>query len=174
MHCLSRFQGRPRRIIFPIFAGAVKRLLAYRVPDHPPCGGVTGRCAVCVAFLNGLRNCLAGATATLICFRGAASEVAELRICGLWQRFDERAGYIRFRSGAAVNVKIRKNDQFRRATSLDSEFRATQSITSSTSCWPFGERLESLSVPRAPSSSTPSDGAAVPPCSRYRDRKSVV
>ena len=111
VHCLSRFQGRPRRIIFPIYAGAVKRLLAYKVPDHPPCGGVAGRCAVCVAFLHGWRNCLAGATATLICSRGA--EVAELQTCDLWQRFDERAGYTRFRGGAAVNVKIRKNDQFR-------------------------------------------------------------
>ena len=69
------------------------------------------RCAVCVAFLPGWRNCLAGATATLICSRGA--EVAELQICDLWQLFDERAGYTRFRGGAAVNVKIRKNDQFR-------------------------------------------------------------
>ena len=47
----------------------------------------------------------------LICPRGA--EVAELQTCDLWQRFDERAGYPRFRGGAAVNFKIRKNDQFR-------------------------------------------------------------
>ena len=108
MHCLSRFQGRPPRIIFLKYAGAVKRLLDYRVPDHPPCGGVAGRCSVCVAFLHRWRNCLAGATDTLICSRGAG--VAELQTCDLWQRFDERAGYTRFRGGAAVNVKIRKND----------------------------------------------------------------
>ena len=47
----------------------------------PPCGGVAGRCAVYVAFLHGWRNCLAGATATLICSRGA--EVAELQTCDL-------------------------------------------------------------------------------------------
>ena len=97
VQCLSRFQSRPRRIIFPIYASAVKRLLAYRVPDHPPCGGVAGRCAVCVAFLHGWRNCLAGGTATLICPRGA--EVAELQTCDLWQRFDERAGYTRSGAG---------------------------------------------------------------------------
>ena len=111
VHCLSRFQGKPRRLIFPIYAGAVKRLLAYRVPDHPACGGVEGLCAVCLAFLHGWRNCLAGATTTLICSRGA--EAAALQTCDLWQRYDEQAGYTRFRGGAAVNVKIRKNDQFR-------------------------------------------------------------
>ena len=93
----GRASGGPRRIMFSIDAGAVKRLLAYRVPDHPPCGGVAGRCAVCVAFLHGWRNCLAGGTATLICPRGA--EVAELQTCDLWQRFDERAGYTRSGAG---------------------------------------------------------------------------
>ena len=110
-HSLSRFQGRSRRIIFPIYAGAVRRLLRFRLPAHPPCGGVSGRCPVCTSFLHAWRSCLAGAVATLICSRCA--EVAELQVCDLWERFDEQAGYDRFRGGAAVNVKIRKNDQFR-------------------------------------------------------------
>ena len=78
-------------------------------------------------------------------------------------------------SGAGPQSTSRsvRTTSFARATGLDSEFRATQSMTSSTSCWPFGERLESLSVPRAPSSSTPSDGAAVPPCSRDRQGRSL-
>ena len=36
-----------------------------------------------------------------------------MQVCDLWRRFDELAGYLRFKGGAAVNVKIRKNDQFR-------------------------------------------------------------
>jgi hypothetical protein len=31
----------------------------------------------------------------------------------LWLRFDEQAGYERFKGGAAVNIKVRKNNQFR-------------------------------------------------------------
>ena len=79
VHCLSRFQGKPRQLIFSIYAGAVKRLLAYRVPDHPACGGVEGLCAVCLAFLHGWRNCLAGATTTLICSRGAEAAALQIR-----------------------------------------------------------------------------------------------
>jgi len=110
-HSLSRFQGRPRRLIFPIYAGAVRRLLGLRRPDHPPCGGVRGRCLICAEYLRAWRNCLAGAVATLTCSRCA--ETADLQVCDLWERFDEKAGYERFRGGAAVNVKVRKNDQFR-------------------------------------------------------------
>ena len=36
----------------------------------------------------------------------------QIQTCNLRQRYDEQAGYTRFRGGAAVNVKIRKNDQF--------------------------------------------------------------
>jgi hypothetical protein len=31
-----------------------------------------------------------------------------LQVCDLWKRFDEQAGYQRFKGGAAVNVKTRK------------------------------------------------------------------
>lgn len=111
VHSLSRFQGVPRRLIFPIYAGAVKRLLTQLPPAHPACRGVRGGCRVCASFLTTRRNCLAGATSTIICSRCA--EVADLQVCDLWQRFDEQAGHERFKGGAAVNVKVRKNDQFR-------------------------------------------------------------
>jgi hypothetical protein len=35
-----------------------------------------------------------------------------LQVCDLWKRFDELAGYLCFKGVAAVNVKIRKSDQF--------------------------------------------------------------
>lgn len=111
MHSLARFQGVSRRHVFPIYAGAVKRLLTLPHPAHPSCGGLRGGCPVCAAHLHARRDCLVGATATLICSRCA--EVAELQVCDLWLRFDEEAGYERFKGGAAVNVKVRKNDQFR-------------------------------------------------------------
>jgi hypothetical protein len=111
IHSLSRFQGVPRRIFFPIYAGAVKRLLSRKLPGHPACQGLRGGCAVCTRHLIARRNCLAGATSTVTCSRCA--EAAGLQVCDLWRRFDELAGYLRFKGGAAVNVKIRKNDQFR-------------------------------------------------------------
>jgi hypothetical protein len=40
IHSLSRFQGVPRRIFFPIYAGAVKRLLSLKLPGNPACQGV--------------------------------------------------------------------------------------------------------------------------------------
>jgi hypothetical protein len=111
IHSLSRFQGVPRRIFFPIYAGAVKRLLSLKLPGHPACQGLRGGCTICTRHLIARRNCLAGATSTVTCSRCA--EAAGLQVCDLWQRFDELAGYLRFKGGAAVNVKIRKNDQFR-------------------------------------------------------------
>jgi hypothetical protein len=39
--------------------------------------------------------------------------VAGLQSCDLWFDFDARAGYSRWKGGAAINVKVRKNDQFR-------------------------------------------------------------
>ena len=74
-----------------------------------------GRCATYAAFLYCWQNYLASATATLICSRCA--EVPELPVqvcqCDLWRWYEEQAGYTRFRGGAAVNVKISTNDQFR-------------------------------------------------------------
>ncbi len=34
---LARFQGTPRRLIFPIHAEAVRRLLLLQAPPHPAC-----------------------------------------------------------------------------------------------------------------------------------------
>lgn len=115
-HSLARFQGAPRRMIFPIYAGAVRRLLRYQRPEHGICAGFLGGCSVCVSFLHCRRDCLAGATGTLVCSRCA--EVADLQTCDLWRGYDEAAGYRQFRGGAAVNVKVRKNDQFREGHQL--------------------------------------------------------
>ncbi len=111
IHSLSSFQGVPRRIYFPIYAGAVKRLLSLKLPSHPACQELRGGCNICTRHLNTRHNYLASAASTVTCSRCA--EAAGLQVCDLWQRFDELAGYQRFRGGAAVNVKILKNDQFR-------------------------------------------------------------
>ena len=108
---LARFQGTPRRLIFPIHARAVRMLLLLPVPDHDACRGVRGGCRACREFLHKWRDCLLGAVATLICSRCA--EAGALQACDLWVDFDLEAGYLRWAGGAAVNVKIRKNDQFR-------------------------------------------------------------
>ena len=109
--CLARFQGSPRRLIFQIHARAVRRLLLFPVPAHDPCRGAQGGCVSCITFLHQWRDCLMGAVATLTCSRCA--EAAALQACDLWVDFDLGAGYRRWAGGAAVNVKIRKNDQFR-------------------------------------------------------------
>ena len=110
-HSLARFQGTPRRMIFPIHARAVRRLLLLPVPPHDGCGGVRGRCRICLDFLYRWRDCLAGATGTVTCSR--CEEVAMLQSCDLWLNYDGKAGWRKFKGGAAVNVKVRKNDQFR-------------------------------------------------------------
>ena len=108
---LARFQATPRRLIFPIHARAVRRLLLLPVPEHDGCGGPEGGCVVCIRFLHRWRDCLAGATATVTCSRCA--EAGGLQACDLWVGYDERAGHRRWAGGAAVNVKVRKNDNFR-------------------------------------------------------------
>ena len=117
---LSRFQGQPQRIKFPIHASVVRRLLLLPVPVHPPCGGVKppfgrgahSRCPVCWTFLHQWFDCLAGAILTMIC--GRCKEGGMLQVCDVWRRFDERAGYAELAGGSAFNIKIRKNDPFRR------------------------------------------------------------
>jgi hypothetical protein len=108
---LARFQGTPRRMIFPLHARAVRRLLLLPVPEHAACSGPRGGCRVCREFLHRWRDCLLGAVATLSCSRCA--EAGALQSCDLWVDFDLEAGYQRWAGGAALNVKIRKNDQFR-------------------------------------------------------------
>ena len=111
MSSLARFQGVPRRLIFPIHAEAVRRLLLLPSPPHPACAGVHGRCETCIQFLHRWLDCLTAAVLTLCCSR--CEDGSHLQSCDLWLDFDGRAGYSRFRGGAALNVKVQKNDQFR-------------------------------------------------------------
>ena len=110
-NCLARFQGTPRRLIFPIHARAVRLLLLLPVPEHAACGGAQGGCRTCIVFLFRWRDCLLAAVATLSCSR--CEEAGALQACDLWVDFDLEAGYQRWAGGAALNVKIRKNDSFR-------------------------------------------------------------
>ena len=110
-HSLARLGGTPRPLKFPIHADAVRRLLLLPVPRHASCSGPSGGCDVCIRFLFRWRDCLVGATGTVTCSR--CSELAGLQSCDLWFDFDARAGYSCWKGGAAVNVKVRKNDQFR-------------------------------------------------------------
>ena len=110
-HSLAHLHGMPRTIKFPIHARAVRRLLLLPVPAHSRCSGPSGGCKHCIDFLHRWRDCLAGATGTVTCSR--CSEVAGLQSCDLWLDFDARAGYSRWKGGAAINIKVRKNDQFR-------------------------------------------------------------
>ena len=116
---LARFQPMPRILKFPIHAEAVRRLLLLPLPAHPACNGVIPpkprsgwkRCPVCWAFLHRWLDCLAAVIATLICSR--CKEAGLLQTCDVWWRYDEGAGFLMFIGGAAFNIKIRKNDQFR-------------------------------------------------------------
>ena len=118
---LNRFQPSPRILKFPIHAAIVQLLLTLPLPSHPPCAGVVPprprgrwtRCAVCWAFLHRWVNCLAGATGALTCCR--CLELGLLKTCDIWWCYDFIfGGWTRFRDGAAYNIKIRKNDNFRR------------------------------------------------------------
>ena len=91
------------------------------LPGHPPCPGVLPpkprgkwvRCPTCWAFLLRWVNCLAGATGALTCYR--CLELGLLKTCDIWWCYDFIfSGWTRFRDGAAYNIKIRKNDNFRR------------------------------------------------------------
>ena len=116
---LARFQPCPRLLKFPIYAGAVQRLLLLPFPAHPPCSGVIPpkprgkwtRCEKCWVFLLCWFDCLTGATGTIICSR--CKELGLMTVCDIWWRFDELAGFLQFAGGAAFNIGIRKNDQFR-------------------------------------------------------------
>ena len=118
---LARFQPAPRTFKFPIHKELVRRLLLLELPSHPACGGVIPpkparpgwkRCPICWIFLHMWFDCLAGATGTLICSR--CLELGQLQTCDIWRNFDFIFGaWALFRGGAAYNIKIRKNDQFR-------------------------------------------------------------
>jgi hypothetical protein len=108
-HCLARFQGTPRSLILSIHAKAVRRLLLDG-PLHPACAGVHGRCSFCVQFLRRWLDCTA-AILTLCCSR--CEDGSNLQSCNLWLYYDGQDCYSDFEGGAALNVKIQKNDQFR-------------------------------------------------------------
>jgi hypothetical protein len=110
-HSLGRFQGVPRRIIFPIHARAVRALLRLRLPSHSLCQGTDGGCAVCLAFLHRWRDCLAAALTTVVC--GRCAETAGLQSCDRWENYDGLAGYRQFEGGSLININVRKNDQIR-------------------------------------------------------------
>jgi hypothetical protein len=116
---LARFQPCPRTLQFPIHAAAVRRLLLLPFPAQPPCGGVLPpkprgkwvRCPTCWAFLHRWFDCMAGATGTIICSR--CKELGLMTTCDIWFDYDAVAGFLQFVGGAAFNIGIRKNDQFR-------------------------------------------------------------
>jgi hypothetical protein len=80
-------------------------------PEHSTRQGAGGGCPVCRGFLHRWRDCLLEALVTLTCSRCA--EAGALQACDLWVDYDAEAGYTRWAGGAAVNVKVGKNDQFR-------------------------------------------------------------
>jgi hypothetical protein len=113
-------QPVPRILKFPIHKFAVRRLLTVSLPPHPPCAGVKPpysrgswkRCPICWTFLHHWFNCLAAVTATLTCCR--CLELGLLRTCDIWWSFDFLVGgWLRYADGAAYDIKVRKNDQFR-------------------------------------------------------------
>ena len=116
---LARFQPCPRTLKVPISAAAVRRLLLLPLPEHPPCSGVLPpkprgkwvRCPTCWAFLLRWFDCMAGATGTIICSR--CKELGLMTTCDIWFDYDALAGFLQFVGGAAFNIGIRKNDQFR-------------------------------------------------------------
>jgi hypothetical protein len=121
MTSLGHMQPVPRILKFPIHKDAVRRLLTLPLPPHPPCAGVIPprpkgswrRCPTCWSFLHRWFDCLAAATATLTCCR--CLELGLLQTCDIWWRYDLLVGGWRdFGDGAAYNIKVRKNDQFRR------------------------------------------------------------
>ena len=115
----SAFQPQTRSLKFPIHAAAVQRLLLIELPVHPSCAGELppphrgrwSRCPICRSFLLRWGDCLTAAILTILCCR--CLEGGQLQTCDVWLRYDEQAGLIQFRGGAAFNVKVRKNDQFR-------------------------------------------------------------
>jgi hypothetical protein len=52
----KRFQGTRRRMIFPIHSRAARWLLLLPVPTHDGCGGVSGRCQICLDCLHRWRD----------------------------------------------------------------------------------------------------------------------
>lgn len=92
---LQRFQGRQRRLIYPIHRSFVAAVLRYPASSWAQ-----------------LRNCLALALSTLCCLR--PQEGSALQVCDVLFDFDVASGRPGYSGTAAINIKSRKNDQARR------------------------------------------------------------
>ena len=112
MKALARFQGTPRKILFPISREAVVRMLRLTLPTHADCSGPGGGCPLCTRFLFMWRDCLAAVIATVGCMR--PDEGSSLSICDWWPDHDTHNGYSQFAGGAACHSIKMKNDQERK------------------------------------------------------------
>ena len=112
MKSLARFQGVPRKLLFPISREAVVRMLRLTMPTHPDCSGPAGGCPLCWAFLGMWRDCLAAIIATIGCMR--PDEGSALSLCDWWPDHDTHHGYSQFAGGAACHSVKMKNDQERK------------------------------------------------------------
>jgi len=112
MKSLARFQGVPRKLLFPISRDAVVRMLRVTMPMHPDCTGPAGGCSLCCHFMAVWRDCLAAIIATIGCMR--PDEVSSLTVCDWWPDHDTLHGYPQFTGGAACHSIKMKNDQERK------------------------------------------------------------
>jgi len=92
---LGRFQGRQAELRYPVHKDVVARLLRMRAMS-----------------LAGWRDRLAAVVATLCCLR--PSEGARAQVCDFFPDFDKASGFPGWKGTAALNVRLRKNDQERR------------------------------------------------------------
>ena len=112
MKALARFQGVPRKLLFPISRDAVVRMLRLAMPIHPACAGPAGGCTLCAHFMAMWRDCLAAIISTIGCMR--PDEVASLTVCDWWPDHDTHKGFPQFAGGAALHSIKMKNDQERK------------------------------------------------------------
>jgi len=92
---LGRFQGRQAALRYPVHRDVVAKMLLKRALN-----------------LGGWRDRLAAVIATLCCLR--PSEGARAQACDFVTDFDRASGFPGWRGTAALNVRLRKNDQERR------------------------------------------------------------
>ena len=92
---LGRFQGRQAELRYPVHKDVVAKMLRKRA-----------------VTLAGWRDRLAAVVATLCCLR--PSEGARAQVCDFFPDFDKESGFPGWKGTAALNVRLRKNDQQRR------------------------------------------------------------
>lgn len=95
MKTLGRFQGRQAELRYPIHRDVVAKMLRQKA-----------------LTLAGWRDRLAAVVATLCCLR--PSEGARAQVCDFRPDFDRASGFPGWKGTAALNVRLRKNDQQRR------------------------------------------------------------